>query len=81
VLFNRIGIFTNLRLESLDRLALKKQVAEIGKSRDEQAPQCAPEGRTGRAGVGSDVPLHRTRSGAVSSSVDRHCDRRGRSAA
>jgi len=39
VLFNRIGIFTNLKLESLDRLALKKKVDEIGKSRDEQAPQ------------------------------------------
>lgn len=39
VLFNRIGIFTNLKLESLDRLALKRKVDEIGKLRDEQAPR------------------------------------------
>ena len=39
VLFNRIGIFSNLKLESLDRLALQKRVDEIGETRIEQPPR------------------------------------------
>jgi arsenate reductase len=38
VLFNRISIFANLKLETLDRLALEKKVEEIGVARDEQPP-------------------------------------------
>jgi len=33
VLTNRIGIFVNLPMESLDRLSLQRRIAEIGNSR------------------------------------------------
>jgi arsenate reductase len=35
----RIGLFTSLRLDQLDRLALKKRLDEIGRTRDDVAPQ------------------------------------------
>jgi protein-tyrosine-phosphatase len=31
----RIGLFTSLRLDQLDRMALKKRLDEIGRTRDE----------------------------------------------
>jgi arsenate reductase len=42
VLFRRIGLFTVLRLESLERLALQKRLDDIGKvSGDDSADQAA----------------------------------------
>jgi len=38
-LARRIGLLASLRLDQLDRMALKKQLDEIGRTRDEVAPQ------------------------------------------
>ena len=41
MLYQRIGIFTNLPLVSLDKLSLQKQLVEIGRMKSDAEPEKA----------------------------------------